>query len=77
MPKFTLSFTMENDTLRNHICNLDAAAEISIILRNAAARVEFGYTEGLISDTNGNSIGSFKITQTRKSRKESSNARRS
>lgn len=48
--------------------NQDPSLEVSTILHEVAAKVEQGYRDGYIMDSNGNSVGSWKFTQ-RRSRK--------
>ncbi len=40
----------------------DRGAEIRQVLQSIPTRVEFGYTEGNLRDTNGNTVGTWKIT---------------
>lgn len=55
--KFTLSFDMDNAAFEGD----NAGTEAARILRQVAAGVENGATEGKARDLNGNTVGSWEV----------------
>lgn len=51
---FTLSFTTENAAFEGQ-----ALAEIANTLRDVSRKINTGYLEGKIRDSNGNTIGAY------------------
>ena len=53
---FTLRIETENDAFA---CGADF--QVARLLRQCAARVEAGHTEGNLRDSNGNTVGRFEL----------------
>jgi len=60
MARFTLNFSTDNAAFDDF-----AEREIANILRNVAERFTNGQVEGSIQDHNGNTVGSFKLSEAR------------
>lgn len=62
--KFTLEITCDNAAFTDpdNIDNDEAmSTEVAYILRGISAKVDSGYTKGVINDSNGNPVGVFKF----------------
>jgi len=66
--KVIIEFSMDNSSFEDY----GAAKEMGAIVQRAANKIRTGLTKGPVLDTNGNTVGSFNITNTRRPNKTNS-----